>query len=381
MTPRLRTVAACVLTTAVLVAIPAEPAAADAATPPSALSSAAYATPASMTPTVAVSGALGGLLGPILNPVLSGLVNPLLSTVTALPQSLLGVVAQTLTGAGLTATSITPAAPVPANFPDCTTVPWKSAGNCYHLLNLPVGLSPVLNLGLNTVAGYTQTISSDPAAPATGAAKVALTGLSLLGISVLGTGAVNATAFCPTVGTPIASASGNVTEDLSLLGGLAVIKVGSSDGALNVLVGGQPLVGVKNLAYNGSPVTLSLNSNLVRIGITLNLQSLLSALGLGVAGNLLAMVASENVTLTVAIGPGKSLTTSHSAVAWGLNLGADLALQVNLNVLGLVAVTASVPSGLTSSGGGNLLNLKLAYVTCEGGTSIAPTAAIPPGVN
>jgi hypothetical protein len=74
--------------------------------------------------------------------------------------------------------------------------------------------------------------------------------------------------------------------------------------------------------------------------------------------------------------------TSRSASAWGLGIGVDLSGDLGFNVLDLVTATVHVPTGVGGGNYGNLLDLRLAYTTCQSGVNLSGTTtkAVPPAL-
>ncbi|MGN6606228.1 MAG: hypothetical protein ACTHMS_04360 [Jatrophihabitans sp.] len=370
-------VAACALA-ATAVAAPAT-----AASTTSAYSAAGYATPGSLAPVTTITGSLGGLVGPLVNPALAGLVNPLVAALTQAPQTVLAGVLTGIVNAGNASANNPISTTTPSGQPSCATAPWNAGNACYSTLSLGAPLAPLVNVGLQAANGYTGTFTNGTGTPVTAVASAALTDVSVLGLNVVGAGTVTATSSCPTTGSTSATAASPAFNGLGLFGNAVSASVASGTGLLSVLVGGNPLVGTQTVTIPGGTVSLTLNSNLLTAKITITPSYLLQQLGLSVAGSLMSLITASNLVLTLTVGPGAQKTTSSSqasAGAWGLEVGADLSGSLDLTVAGLVGIDVALPTGITSSAYGNLLDLKLAYTTCSA-VSSSTTAQIPPGVN
>jgi hypothetical protein len=77
--------------------------------------------------------------------------------------------------------------------------------------------------------------------------------------------------------------------------------------------------------------------------------------------------------------------TNTTAAAWGLGVGVDLSGSLGFTLLGLVGASISIPTGITGTTFGNLLDLRLGYTACSvgassGGTGTGPgaTQVVPP---
>jgi hypothetical protein len=86
------------------------------------------------------------------------------------------------------------------------------------------------------------------------------------------------------------------------------------------------------------------------------------------------------VTLSLVVGPNATVT-SRSVSAWGLGIGVNLSGSLTFNLLGLVTATVNIPTGIGGSNTGNLLDLRLAYATCQSGVNLpAVVPVVPPAL-
>jgi hypothetical protein len=84
------------------------------------------------------------------------------------------------------------------------------------------------------------------------------------------------------------------------------------------------------------------------------------------------------VRLRLVVGPNSTLT-NRTASAWGLGIAADLSGTLSFNLLDLVTANVVIPSGISGGNRGNLIDLRLAYSTCQSGVIVPATVrAIPP---
>jgi hypothetical protein len=339
---------------------PASPDAAGSAT-----SKAAYGSAATIGPSTPVgSGVLGSAIADLIQPIVDLLTQQVNSTVS-------GAVVGLLNSSGNTADTTTG----PSSYP---TGP---------LLN--VGVPGILALTLNGPSGSVSASSSAYAATSTFTDPQ----LSVLGISLADLGVANASVNCPTgSGDPSATVSLSV---VSLFGGLVKAKLASGSNLLQVSLNGgayQSISGLSTtLANGGSTLSVRANGNFLQVSVTISLSTLLGSLGLGgLLGALGSAVDISGTALTLAldIGPGNTppVAGATSATAWGLEVGADLSGTVSVSVLGLLgalggSAVITIPSGISGTSAGNLLDLKLGYATCTKGTAAIPGSQwIPPGL-
>jgi hypothetical protein len=331
----------------------------------SATAAAAYGT----TTTIAPSTPSGtGLLGSIVAGVLQPLVTTLSSTInTTVGSAVIGL--------------------LNANGNQANT----SGGSTSYPHGASLGLA-VPGVAELVLSGPSGSVSSSPAYAATST----LTGgtLALLGISAASLGVATATTTCPTSGSTAPSAAVALTG-VSVFDRIQA-KIANGSTALQVsLDGGTSWRGVSSLSSTLTPVagtTLSVraNGNLLQVSQSIPLTTLLSALGLsdlldGLSGAI--DTSGTSLALSVTVGPGNaaSLTDSAGATAWGLEVGADLAGTVSVKLLSLLGgvlggATVTIPSGITGSTYGNVLDLELAYATCVAGSVVPTPKWIPPGL-
>ena len=130
-------------------------------------------------------------------------------------------------------------------------------------------------------------------------------------------------------------------------------------------------------------LTIAPYGNSVRVSIPLTVNQVLAGLGLpsSVISALNGFSPTSSVTMSLIVGPN-STVTSKSASAWGLGIGIDLAGDLAFNVLDLVTATVHIPTGVGGGNSGNLLDLRLAYTTCQSGVNLtgSVTKAVPPAL-
>ena len=388
--------AGCALTVAL-----AQPAYADPNITPgaSAFSAAATTGAGSLKAYLQLSGSLGGLLDVLVSPIVNQYLNPL---VAALQGSVNPLITPAL-GASSTLSATTPATQsgaAPGTFPnEALPTPCPSSGPvpCYQAAGVNLTLTPLAATAVGAVQGWTAQVPSsiDPTDPIYGRARAAstsvsaLTGITTLSNPLVTTGTVDAKANCPNDGQPGASKpktapSASVqVSGVSLLGGLVQFAV--TNGSITGLV-------INNVSYPNGVVGLSTvqagstsvsqYGTAVAVSIPVSASALLGALNLdpSVVSKLLSYAPTSTVTLSVVVGPSTAVTTTTSS-AYGLGIGVDLSGSLGFNLLGLVTAAVNLPSGLGGSNFGNLLDLRLATVTCKSGTATAPAnPAVPPAL-
>jgi hypothetical protein len=374
----------------------------------SAYSAAAATGTASLKANLQLTGSLGKLLDYLIGPIVSQDLNPL---VAALQGSVNGVVASTLgASSSLNATTdpnqlqVTTA---PAAFPnDTLPSPCLPTGAqpCYAGGGASVNGAPLASVSVGALSGYVEQVakSADATNPVFGRAGLAnarvsvLPGLSSLIPSLPGAtnplvsaSTVSAKANCPNDGVggatkpataPSVAAS---TTGVTLLGGLVTF------GVLNGQVTSLTVNGVAYASVLALPtVTVSgvtvapFGSSAVVVSIPLTVSQVLNALGLSssVASALNGFSPTSSMKLSLVVGPS-STVTSRSAAAWGLGVGVDLSGTLSFNLLDLVTANVNVPTGIAGSNLGNVLDLRLAYATCQSGVN-APTVVpvVPPAL-
>lgn len=391
--------AAAGLLAAALVAAPAASATPLAPVTPgaSAYSAAADVGGSSLHATVGLGGAIGGLLNSVVGPIITTAVNPLINALQATINTTVG----TLLGAGSSYTAGTPSQQdsgnAISNFPGDTVPPGPGACSaasatqpCYQATNIGLNVSPLLNLSVPLITGYTREAGSDPALPIYGRARVTSPSISVLpGIVALtnplvSAGTIDALATCPNDGKTAPSTQVS-TGDITLLGGLIKLRV--LNGAIAALVvNGTTIGSLSSLPVTTLPGSIVVQSygTALRVDVPLGLDQLLAGLGLGNSpvSQLLNYLTSASLKLTLLVGPNSTVTAT-SAKAWGLGIGVDLSGSFNLNLLGLVTATIAVPTGIGGGNYGNVLDARLAYAACQngsGGTTGGGPAVVPPAL-
>ena len=365
----------------------------------SAFSAAATTGSSSLQANLQLSGSLGGLLDVLISPIVTQALDPLVAAL----QSSLNTTVASLLGASSSLhvdTPVTQSGSLPGAFPnDAAPSPCPSAGPvpCYQAAGgEAVDAAPLVSLGLGAITGWTQQVPSslDATLPMYGRAQVAsatvsaLSGITSLTNPVVSTGTVDAKANCPNDGksgsTKPQTAPSALVQDagIKLLGGQVTFDV--LDGQIaNLVVGGTAYATLQSLgSVSLSNATVGSYGNAVLVSIPIAAADLLGAIGLSnsVVTQLLGYSPTSTVTLSVIVGPSAQPTV-NTASAYGLQIGVDLSGSLGFNLLGLVGATVNLPSGISSSNSGNLLDVRLATVTCASGNGIsAVTAAIPPAL-
>jgi hypothetical protein len=353
-----------------------------------------------------LSGSLGGLLDGLISPVLNSALNPLLAALQANVNSTVSSVLGT--SSSLNATTPTQqAGPAAGTFPNETAPsPCNAAAAepCYTAVSSSIAAAPLLTASIGALTGWTQQIpaATDATNPMYGRARVASASVSVLpGIvsltsPLVSTGEVDSKSNCPNDGTsgatkPKTAPSASVSAStVSALGGLITLNVLNGQIGSLVVNGTSyaSLSALPNLTING--VTVQQYGTAVLAQISLTPTQLLNALGLasGVVTQLLSYAPTSSVVLSVIVGPGSNVTTKNAS-AWGLGIGVDLSGSLAFNLLGLVTANLNIPTGVGSGNTGNLLDLRLAYTSCQsapiqgggGGTGGSTTTpAIPPAL-
>ena len=369
----------------------------------SAYSAAAATGTGKLAASLQLSGSLGGLLDSLISPIVSQDLNPL---VAALQSSVNGTVASAI-GASSSLNASTYAAeqqmsPAPAAFPnDTLPSPCVSSGMqpCYSGASANVNGAPLATVSAGVLSGYVEQVqqSADSTNPVFGRASVANPSVSVLPLlssvasatnPLVSASLVAAKANCPNDGAPGAtkpatSPSVSMTaSNVRLLGGLVTFSV--LDGAITTLsVNGVSYASVLDLpTVTVGGVTISPFGASVSVSIPLTVSQVLNALGLpsSVISALNGFTPTSSVALTLVVGPNSTLT-SRSASAWGLGVGVNLSGSLSFNVLGLVTATVTIPTGISGSNFGNVLDLRLAYATCQSGVNTpAVVPVVPPAL-
>ena len=304
-----------------------------------------------------------------LQPVLAAVLDPLLSTVTSVIPSVVGQLTSTLVGGtGLSATNNGTTVPTPTNgvYPTCSS-PWDSS-DCYGTTPLSVGLPPLLNISLGSPQGYA---AYDPTNGYSAGSQILAPAVSLLGISLVQAGVIQSTSQCSPTGTCTHTQS---TTNLSLLGGAVTLNIANGNSLVTINNGAQSTGGNLPLQLLGNGISVSVTGNLLTAKVTLSLDSLTGMLGL----SSLVGGAGASVVLTLTAGPG-DYNPSGSASSWGLDLGLDLSANISID-LGLAGIKISIPTGITGSNYGNLLDLKLGYTSATAKQQTTGGTWFPPGL-
>jgi len=212
-----------------------------------------------------------------------------------------------------------------------------------------------------------------------------LSGIFSLANQLVSTGLVDSKANCPNNGTsPSASVSGT---NIRLLGGLITLSVAS--GAIASLTfNGTTYASLSTLpTVTAGGVTVQPYGDSVIVSLSLSLSQVFA--GLGLASSITTPLLGYGntgaaLTLSLVVGPNTDVTNT-TATAWGLGVGVDLAGSLGFSLptgsagTPIVGATVSIPTGITGSTFGNLLDLRLAYSACAvGATSAGATQVIPP---
>jgi len=415
---RLLSIAACLAGSVALVTATTGSAAAN---PPtltsgaSAYSAAAGTGTASLSASLQLTGSLGGLLGGLVDPIISADLAPL---VTALQGGVNSAVASALgASSNLNAStdpSQTQVSTAPATFPnDTLPSPCVSTGSqpCYSATSSSANGNPLASVSLGLLNGYVEQVqaAADATNPIFGRASASSPQVSVLpGITSLIPGlptavnplvsasVVSAKATCPNdgaVGASKPATAPSIAETVSnvnLLGGL--VTFGVLDGKLTSLKVNGISYQINGLSGSGIPelgsvtvagVTIAPYGNSVIASIPLTVAQVLAGLGLPatVVSALNGFTPTSSVTMSLVVGPN-SRVTSTSASAWGLGIGVDLSGDLSFNILNLVTAKVRIPTGISGSNLGNLLDLRLAYTACQSGVNLSGsvTKAVPPAL-
>lgn len=396
--------------TAVVAMVTAAPAAANPAitTGASAYSAAAATGSASLHANLQLTGSLGKLLDALISPIVSSDLNPL---VAALQGGVNSLVAAALGSSSSLNASTSPAQQqydtAPAAFPGETfPSPCTSSGMqpCYSAASSSVNGAPLVSTSVGAIKGFVEQVkaSADATNSIFGRASTASTSVSVLpGITTLvpglpgvtnplvGASLVDSKSNCPNDGpsgatkpttAPTASVS---ATGVTVLGGLV---------SFGVLNGKIATLKVNNVVYGNvlslptvtvAGLTVSPYGESVLISIPLTLDQVLGGLGLptSIVSALKGLgPTTSTVKLRLVVGPN-SVVTNRTASAWGLGIGVDLSGALSFNLLDLVTANVVIPSGITTTNNGNLLDLRLAYTTCQSGVVLPPQVpAVPPAL-
>jgi hypothetical protein len=356
---------------------------ANAATAPSAVSTAFTAKPGLVKVNTAVTGIVGILLGPVVNPAIDALTSGLTAGLSALPAQLVAPLLNAVLG-GTSATTPPEGSPtVGAAFnlasgasPTCAATP----GTCYQSAGINLKAPPLIKLDLGVASGITEKVAG------TGyVAQSRLAGVELdaLGLDLLTVAAANSKAQASTTGAIVTSGT-STASNISVLNGLVKAEVADVSGrpVLTASVAGAPLVvGASAIKVGTSIASVRLDGSLLHVAINLSMSDLLTTMGLGALAPLIANLANLKATVNLVVG-GASTTTTGNTESWGLAVGVGLALDVSLNVLGLVGLNVKVSNPAPSASSlGNLLDLRLAYSNASStGGAVLPDTWIAPGL-
>lgn len=347
---------------------------------------------ASSHPNLALTGSLGGLLDGLISPIVNTALNPLVSALQGLSFNSL-ISSATGSSSSYVASSLDQqVGPAPAAFPaDANPVPCGAAYGtpCYSAATSAITLGPLASLGLNTFSGYTQQVPAtvDATNPILGRAGFSSTtvgvlpGVSAIANPIVTTGRVDAKANCPNNGTSPSTAEQAST--VSVANGLVTFSVANGDIA-NLKVNGTTygtLPAFAGTTVNGIGVD-PYGASAIRLTIPLTAAQLIGGLGLpsSAVTELLNDTTGSTMALRVIVGPYDALTTS-SGYAWGMGVAIDLSGTLSFNLLGLVGATVALPSGIGGGNFGNVMDLRMSYVSCTSGSfTAAGTPPVPIGL-
>lgn len=210
-----------------------------------------------------------------------------------------------------------------------------------------------------------------------------------VGDLAVGSASVN----CPAIGTGSPTSTVSIS-DVNLIGGLVRARMASGKSLTDVSLdaGGswQSINGVgTHLTSVPGHQDLQIATNGTYLQVTQSIlpSRLLAGLGLGgLFSGLPGQIdtTASDLTLSITIGPGSAAVGTNGIEAWGLAVGVDVSGTIavkQLSSLGILGGTAviTVPTGITGTHLGNLMDLKLAYAACTSG-SVAQVQPIPPGL-
>jgi hypothetical protein len=345
--------------------------------------SAAFVGTARMNANLTLTGSLGGLLSGLIAPIVSNALNPLVAALQDTASEAVGAAlgptssyqASTPTTQGGTKPATFPA-DLPAGLPSpCSTS--STTQPCYNGTPASVNAAPLATVGVTSLSGYTQQTpaAADSTSPIFGRAQTASARVSVLPAvpsivnPAISTGTVDSMATCPNDGNTSPSAQVSAAN-VSLLGGKVTLAV--ADGSIaTITANGTTYPGVDSLptlSFGG--LTVQPYGDSIAVTLPLTLSQVLTALGLpgSVSTTLLTYATSGTaLNLTFVIGPNVSVTKT-SVTAWGIGVGVDLSGSLTFDLLGVVGATVAVPSGISGSTFGNVLDLRLAYSSCHIGS-------------
>jgi hypothetical protein len=208
-----------------------------------------------------------------------------------------------------------------------------------------------------------------------------------VGDLTVGSASVN----CPAIGTG-SPTSTVAMSDINLVGGLVRSRMTSGKSLTDISLNQgswQSIngVGTHLTTVPNTSLQIATNGSYLQVSQSIGVSRLLGGLGLGgLFSGLPGQVDTNdsNLTLSITIGPGSAAVGTTGIEAWGLAVGVDVSGTIavkQLSSLGVLGGTAliTVPSGISGSHLGNLLDLKLAYANCNSG-ALAQTNPIPPAL-
>lgn len=410
MVARLLTIATGAVATTVLgIALATDAAAAGPALTPgaSAYSAAAGTGTASMQANLKLTGSLGGLLDEMIDPIVNQALYPLLDALDGTAD----VAANAALGTGSSLNAATrptqqQVSPGPSGtFPnDSWPASCVSSGDqpCYQASSTNVNGAPFATVGLGQVKGYAEQVdsSADASNPIFGRASAANPRVSVLPAiaaplapalpnavnPLVSATSADARATCPNDGStgatkPTTPPSADVSAtSVTMLGGL--VTFGVANGSItSLVVNGTSYPDVLHLpTVNAGGVTISSYGSSVLVSIPLTVDQVLAGLGLpsDVVATLDGLSPTSTVALDLVVGPN-SAVTNRTASAWGLGIGVDLSGALSFDLFSVVTAKVSIPTGIGRGNFGNMLDLRLAYATCQSGINVGSgSGGVPP---
>ncbi|MFN2518654.1 MAG: hypothetical protein ABR604_06350 [Jatrophihabitantaceae bacterium] len=209
-----------------------------------------------------------------------------------------------------------------------------------------------------------------------------------VGDLTVGSASVN----CPAIGTG-SPTSTVAMSDINLVGGLVRARMASGKSLTDISLNQGSWQSINGVGTHLTTVPghadlqIATNGSYLQVSQTIGVSRLLAGLGLGgLFSGLPGQVDTNdsNLTLSITVGPGSAAVGTTGIEAWGLAVGVDVSGTIavkQLSSLGILGGTAliTVPTGITGTHLGNLLDLKLAYANCTSG-ALAQTKPIPPAL-
>lgn len=351
-----------------------------------AFASAGYTGTAKMQASLTLTGSLGGLLSGLITPIINNALNPLTAALQGTASSIVGAaLGPSSSYAASTPTTQGGAKPAafPGDLPTGLPTPCSTASAtqpCYQASSpAPTTAPPLATVSAGTLGGYTQQTPSaaDPTNPIFGRAQTAGTQVSVLSSTAsianpaVSVGTVDAMSNCPNDSATSPSAQVSAAN-VTLLGGRVSFSV-ADDAIASVTANGRTYATLDDLpvlTFGG--LTVQPYGDSIEVTLPLTVSDLAAALGLSnaIRSTLLTYATSgTSLNLTFVLGPNTAVTNT-TALAWGLGVGVDLSGSLTFDLLGVVGAQVSVPTGITGSTFGNILDLRLAYTSCRVGSSI-----------